>query len=477
MPGMTTYMRSVLFFLAFAGLMAPSFGAVLLSDDFNRANGLVTNEYAYWNPTDPTAVRSSIWNLDSGSLFIQDGAGWTGVPNDIGPDAQSSNGNNSAIFRLNTIAGDFEDVAVSFQLLNQGLSTTPSTPAVDWDGIHIWLRYQTEYQLYYCSINRRDNNVVIKKKVPGGPSNGGTYYELSPYTPFAVPYGQWQNVTATVKNNANGSVTFSLYEDNVLLVAATDDGSIAGPPLRGPGKVGIRGDNANLKFKNFQVASLDGSVFVPPPLPLNPNHPNPQKGPAPLAVIQGLDVTPVMSIDATIQAKTQNASSLQWKITANGPAVKPSPGARTLNVVTANGSSVISTLLPLLPLQQLALQPGSYRLEVTARNADGVPSAPFRVDLTLVPADSTAVRVFPNPWRADRHGFAQQINFDRLIPDSTVNIFTLSGHKVKTLVASTNAVVWDLTNDAVDRVGSGVYIYSISSGEGKPIRGKLAVVR
>ena len=261
---------SGLFIFSSAFYISPAARAdtIVLSDPLNYPDGLITNEYAFWNPSDSASVKSPIWEMDSGSFFASGGAGWTGVPDDVSPNAKSTNGNNSAIFRLNTKEADFGDVSVSFSVLNQGLSTSPSTPAVDWDGLHIWLRYQSEYNLYYASINRRDNTVVIKKKIPGGPSNGGTYYELSNYVPHAVPYNTWQQVTASVKTNSNGSVTINLYDGSTLLVTATDNGTIGGPPITGLGRVGIRGDNANLKFKNFVVTSLSGTT--PPAVPSAP---------------------------------------------------------------------------------------------------------------------------------------------------------------------------------------------------------------
>src|ERR1043166_249924 len=45
---------------------------------------LVTNEYAYYNPT-ASGARSSQWVMTSGSLFARDGAGWSGVPDDRPP--------------------------------------------------------------------------------------------------------------------------------------------------------------------------------------------------------------------------------------------------------------------------------------------------------------------------------------------------------------------------------------------------------
>jgi hypothetical protein len=230
---------------------------ILFSDPFSEyADGLITNEYAYWSPTSPGAKVSSKWELDSGSLFAQGGNGWTGVPNIGVPNANSSTANDSSIFRLTTKEADFGNVAVDFDLLNQGLSSNATTPAVSWDGLHVFLRYQTEYNLYYASINRRDNTAVIKKKIPGGPSNNGTYYELVAYKPHTVRYNAWQHVKATVKNNADGSVTINLYADGQLVTTATDNGTIGGAPITHAGKVGVRGDNANLKFKNFTVTAL-----------------------------------------------------------------------------------------------------------------------------------------------------------------------------------------------------------------------------
>lgn len=240
--------------LRFALRAAP--GATLFSDSFTRADGLVTNEFAHWNPDDPRRVESPEWDMTSGSLFVYSGRAWTGSPDVVNPNPTSSNGNNSARFRLHTRRFDFTDVAVSFSLWNWGLTTTASTPAKEWDGVHAFLRYQNESHLYYVSINRRDNTVVIKKKVPGGPSNDGTYYDLAPPVAHTVPYGQSQQVKATVQNNASGSVTIRLYAQGVLLVEATDAGTLGGPPITAPGATGIRGDNTNFEFDNFEVAGL-----------------------------------------------------------------------------------------------------------------------------------------------------------------------------------------------------------------------------
>src|SRR5438552_2313443 len=42
---------------------------VLWQDRFDGPDGLITNEYAYWNFADPAAARSPGWDVTSGSLF------------------------------------------------------------------------------------------------------------------------------------------------------------------------------------------------------------------------------------------------------------------------------------------------------------------------------------------------------------------------------------------------------------------------
>ena len=226
-----------------------------MNDAFSLPDGLITNEYAFFDAGNPTSRLSPTWQLDSGSLFALGGTGWTGTPDDVEPNAFSTNGNDSAIFRLVTKRSDFGDVSVSFRLNNGGLTQTGSTPAVDWDGVHVFLRYQSQTSLYYASINRRDNTAVIKKKVTGGPDNGGTYYDLTSYVSHAVPYGAWQDITATVRTNADGSVTIRLLAGGQLVVQATDTG-IGGPPITHAGRVGLRGDNCNFRFDDFRVAPL-----------------------------------------------------------------------------------------------------------------------------------------------------------------------------------------------------------------------------
>ena len=244
---------------------------MLLRDEFTRSRSLITNEFAIWNPLMSGIATDATWEMQSGSVFQRNGIGWTGQPDGTYPNIDSSNGTHSSIFRLRTKRADFGNVAVDTDLRTNALSSTSATPAVSWDGVHMWLHYQSEYSMYYISFNRRDGVVMVKKKVPGGtmvngspsPSdeNGGHYYPLTPEVKgaYPIPFGAWQHLRGTIVTNADGTVTIKGYIDGVLKVSVVDNGSIGGPPITAPGRTGLRGDNADLEFDNFTVSSFTGS--------------------------------------------------------------------------------------------------------------------------------------------------------------------------------------------------------------------------
>jgi hypothetical protein len=109
--------------------------------------------------------------------------------------------------------------------------------------------------LYALSVNRRDGTIRIKKKCPGGPSNGGVYLDLLPSQRLAVPYGLWQQVQATAQSNPDGSVTLGLYRDYALVARVTDTGAGCAP-ITVPGRVGIRGDNDDFQVDGLVVRGL-----------------------------------------------------------------------------------------------------------------------------------------------------------------------------------------------------------------------------
>jgi hypothetical protein len=147
---------------------------------------------------------------------------------------------------------DLGDVSLALRVRNRGLTQTPRTPARPTDGLHLMLRYRSEAETYYVSVQRRDGHATIKRKSPGGPSNGGTYVTLADAKVGAVAAGRVQDVRATVENVAGG-VALALWIDGRRVLAATDRGQGPGRPLRAPGRIGVRADNDDVQFDDVVV--------------------------------------------------------------------------------------------------------------------------------------------------------------------------------------------------------------------------------
>ena len=104
-------------------------------------------------------------------------------------------------------------------------------------------------------------------------------------------------------------------------------------------------------------------------------------------------------------------------------------------------------------------------------------SAAPPVTTTSISTALAGVVPAPNPWRADRHA-GSPITFLNLPAGSTLKVFAIDGHLVKTLNASAGGnQPWDLTNDAGEKVASGIYLYLVSTPDGQHKRGKFGIIR
>lgn len=226
-----------------AWLRAPAF-----EDDFDGPDGLVTNEFAFHNRADPRAVTSPRWWVTSGSLFRLDGTGWTGPLDRTAPDAASRTGTDSAVFRM-VSRETFGDTRMSLRF-----TVPPAAPTGDedpaWTGLHVFLRYQDEFSLYVVSVARRDGTVVVKKKVPGGASNGGTYLTLAQGR-ATLADGRWHTAALTARD-VDAAVELDLAVDGEPLLHARDSGA-GGAPLTGTGAVGFRGDGTQFRLDDVVV--------------------------------------------------------------------------------------------------------------------------------------------------------------------------------------------------------------------------------
>ena len=158
---------------------------------------------------------------------------------------------------------------------------------------------------------------------------------------------------------------------------------------------------------------------TPPPPPIN----------GPGTTVPIIHVDPVVT-NGTIANVEYPNPVLQYLWTINGVRALPSPNAPSPAVAGLTNSFQIDS--PQLAFNTLALPPGYYQLQVRAAEAGRI-SDPGFAYITVAASDFSGIRVYPNPWRSDRHGGSPHINFDPLPPDTTLEIFTISGHHVKTL--------------------------------------------
>lgn len=96
--------------------------------------------------------------------------------------------------------------------------------------------------------------------------------------------------------------------------------------------------------------------------------------------------------------------------------------------------------------------------------------------VTLIPSDLSGVRIMPNPWRSDRHA-GGPVRFDPITTRSTVKLFTVSGHWIRTLMSNGPSLNWDLANDHGERVASGIYLYVLTTDDGAKKTGQIIVIQ
>jgi hypothetical protein len=250
----------------------PPPGGSLLVEGFDAPNGtndLVTNEYAGWHGSDSSAVRSTVWRSDGGSLFSVLGTdasgqtsrlGYTGAIDSGFADKYSQTHTHSNKMRFWTKQGGYGNVRIDADL--RPMAWDPAAPST-WSGFKFYLRRQldaTESSFYTVETDILDGHVYIQKKCDGLSDTsanavaGGTYYILAQKSGFTVPLGSWHKVGASATTNGDGSVTVSLYRNGALAAQAVDRGT--GCPVLGPGHIGFRSDYLRYYLDNWTVTAL-----------------------------------------------------------------------------------------------------------------------------------------------------------------------------------------------------------------------------
>jgi hypothetical protein len=142
-------------------------------------------------------------------------------------------------------------VVVRFDLRVNGLTETVRTGERRFDGVHVMLRYQSEESTYYVSVSRRDGRYAIKRKTPGGPSNGGTYVTLASTASPAPPRirSGWHRVEASI--HGSRTVVVGLRIDGFPVLHSVEH-QPAADQTPAAGRVGLRGDNCDFLVRGFR---------------------------------------------------------------------------------------------------------------------------------------------------------------------------------------------------------------------------------
>jgi hypothetical protein len=220
---------------------------LLFRDLFDGPDKVITSHYAYYEPAYVDAPRSSRWEVESGCALQDGNRLWTGEPTTGLPNRGCTNRTGSAVFRMWTKRTDFEDVAVSFGLRNDGF-----TPAGEsWDGVKIYLRRQDGDNFYTAEVNRREGNVIVQRKCDG------EYALLGGVRGAATParVGVWEDVGATVVNLPDDEVRVQVIRKGEVVLETIDPAGSC-DALRSPGRIGVRGDRTEFYIDGIEVRGL-----------------------------------------------------------------------------------------------------------------------------------------------------------------------------------------------------------------------------
>jgi len=184
-----------------------------------------------------------------------------------------------------------------------------------------------------------------------------------------------------------------------------------------------------------------------------------------------------IDVDGNVFAAAASQTATLWSAYGHNTTVVPSLGAvgLTPDQFALSPSSPFKAAGPGADLScfvESAVRNGKPSLYCPVPGVATVPLPPQAPTLSVGPL---MPRIYPNPWRSDRHS-GKQVIFDNLPSQTTVKIFTASGHLVKEL-NGTGTIPWNLTNEKGDKVASGVYIYLVTDGQGNKAKGKVALVR
>ena len=230
---------------------------VLLAEDFTGPDGPFVSQSAFYGSPDGGVQENPDWFAESGELVRRAGKGRT----------------QSEVFRMWTRRTDLAFPTVSMDVRFHGW-TGGDQP---WHGINLWLNETLCSPAPTCSrvddrggvsgyaldFVNRDGTVTVLKKVAGDTRErwpegatsfvqGGTYYELAS-AEWSPVHGRSYRFGAQALDLGRGRTLLRTSVDGRVLLEVVDDGSVGGPALSGGGRVGLRGDFADLEVDDLRI--------------------------------------------------------------------------------------------------------------------------------------------------------------------------------------------------------------------------------
>jgi len=157
----------------------------------------------------------------------------------------------------------------------------------------------------------------------------------------------------------------------------------------------------------------------------------------------------------------------KWIGTANGITVLNNDGRTQTDYTTGNSPLVSNNI------QSFAFNEETGEVWIGTTNG----LSRFQTPFTAPKENLNQLTGFPNPFILD--GFDDGFTITNLAANTSVNIYSISGIKVKTFnnVQGRGQIVWDGKDDDGNFVASGIYVYLAFTNNDISATGKVAVVR
>jgi hypothetical protein len=135
---------------------------------------------------------------------------------------------------------------------------------------------------------------------------------------------------------------------------------------------------------------------------------------------------------------------------------------------------MVYNFLPVNKIVRFYSSDGSYAGSLNVNAKSSVSS-----DSLINDESKDNILVYPVPYKPGSGGSydAKGIMFDNIGTNAKIRIFNVAGEMVFLDTIQNTFYIWDAKNKYGNNVASGVYIYYITSNEGKTFKGKIAVER